>query len=238
MKKLLSVTAVLIAAALFFAGCNNAANTPEDAPEEKLPGTWVSSLTYYNPATQGNWTYNKNKVSYKCTNAASLGIEKDYSSTFTCGVSATQLYGVRAKIKQDAFTKAEPGLILFLKTSENSNGGSTFDQYYSLTFYKGSYTLYEKEIGKQRVCLSTHKYEDGNEYSNTYNDAIKDEGNENEVLFYTDGDKMVLKVNGTLIKTFDKKLDDGKTTACMYIPGGLSGAINANWEFLEFQTAK
>ena len=234
MKKLLTVAAVLMAAAMFFTGCKNAANSDDGG--EDLPGTWVSTVDYYEANTGNPWSNNKNKVSFSCSNATSLGIEEGYSSTYSCAVSPTQLYGVRAKVKQNAFTKAEPGLILFLTTT-GQGSNTKFDTYYSLTFYKGSYTLYEKESGKESVCLSTST-ENGETYENTWHDAIKQEGNSNEVLFYTDGNKLVLKINGTKIATIDKKLDSGKTSACMFVPGGISGAINANWEFLEFQTGK
>lgn len=230
MKKILQVSAVLIAAVLMFAGCKNNADEGES-----LPGTWVSSLEYYQPGTSNNWTFNNNRLAYTCSDPASLNVPQGYSSTYTANVAtAPQLYGVRVKIKQDAFTKAEPGIMLFLTTTKDTSGNSVFETYYSLSFYKGSYILYEKEAGKERVCLSR----DEGGYANIFNDAINAEGIENEVLFYTDGDKLVLKINGTTITTVSKKLDSGKTSACMIVPDEATGSINANWEFLEFQTGK
>ena len=239
MKKLLTIATVLLTAALVFTGCSNPASSGDGDDGEKLPGTWVQSVNYYKAETGELWSNNNNKISFGCSDPSTLGIGQKYATTYTCPITPTQLYGVRAKIKQNAFTEAEPGIYLFLTTSKDANNNTSFDTYYSLTFYKGSYTIYEKENGKERVCLSSqYDAEDDKTYENTWNDAIKAEGNENEVLFYTDGDKLVLKINGTLIKTFDKKLDSGKTCACMFVPGKATDAINANWEFLEFQTAK
>ncbi len=231
MKKLLTVTAVLLTAALLFTGCKNAANS--DGGED-LPGTWVSSLDYYQPYTANNWTGNKNTISYDCSNVSSLGIETGYTMTYASGLSeGPQLYGVRAKIKQNTFTDAEPGIILF----KTSSADGKWDTYYTLTFWKGSYILYEKLSGQERTCIS--KTSDGTEtYSNTWHKSIKEEGNTNEVLFYTDGDKLVLKVNGSTVTTIQKKLDTGDTGACIVIPSDATGSINANWEFLEFQTGK
>ena len=52
MKKLLQVSAVLLAAVLMFAGCKNNA----DEGGDDLPGTWVSSLEYYDDWQKNNWT--------------------------------------------------------------------------------------------------------------------------------------------------------------------------------------
>ena len=224
MKKLLQVSAVLLAAVLMFAGCKNNA----DEGGDDLPGTWVSSLKYYDDWQKNNWTATANKLQYNCSDVSSLG-----GMTYSSGVAEEpQLYGVRVKIKQNSFTDAEPGIILFRTIT-----GNEWDTYYSLTFWKGSYILYEKLSGQDPTCIS--KTTDGtNTYSNTWHDAIKEEGNTNEVLFYTDGDKLVLKVNGSTITTIDKKLDEGYTAACITIPKTATAPINANWEFLEFQTGK
>lgn len=228
MKKLLQVSAVLLAAVLMFAGCKNNADEGES-----LPGTWVSSLDYNDDWQKNNWTVSKNKITYNCSNVSSLGIENDHYRTYCAWVAnKPQIYGVRAKIKQNTFTKAEPGIMLF-ETSSNDK----FDAYYSLTFYKGSYTLFEKLSGQEPTCLSKSTDDEGT-YTNTWHDSIKQEGNENEVLFYTDGDKLVLKVNGSTVTTIDKKLDAGNTWVCMDIPSNAASPINASWEILEFQTAK
>ena len=231
MKKLLSVTAVLIAAALFFAGCNNAANTPEDAPVEKLPGTWVSSVPYFDDWSQNNWTASKNQISYNLANPASLNIQQDYSSTYAANITQTQLYGVKAILKQESESGADIGLVLFQTSGSNGN----WDTYYELRFWQNSYILYEKLSGEEPTCLSKN----GNIIV-TRDNAIKPEGNENEVLFYTDGDDLVIKVNGTEIKRIEKKLDSGKTQASItiYDAENTPGPINASWKFVEFQTAK
>lgn len=229
MKKLLQVSAVLLAAVLMFAGCKNNADEGGDS----LPGTWVSSLEYYDDWQKNNWTATANKLQYNCSDVSALGLKDGYSTTYSAGVAdKPQLYGVRVKIKQNTFTEAEPGIVLFRTTSGNS-----WDSYYQLTFWKGSYILYEKLSGQNPTCIS--QTTDGtNTYTNTWHDSIKQEGSTNEVLFYTDGDKLVLKVNGSTVKTIDKKLDSGDTGACISISSRATAPINANWEFLEFQTAK
>ena len=229
MKKLLQVSAVLLAAVLMFAGCKNNA----DEGGDDLPGTWVSSLKYYDALQSNNWTRTANKVQYNCSDISALGLDEGYSTTYAVGLAEEpQLYGVRVKIKQNTFTEATPGIVLFRTTS-----GNGWDSYYQLTFWDGSYILYEKLDGKDRTCLSTRT--DGSKtVCNTYHDAIKAEGNTNEVLFYTDGDKLVLKINGSTIKTIDKKLDTGDMGACIEIPSYATAPINSSWEFLECQTAK
>lgn len=234
MKKLLQVSAVLLAAVLMFAGCKNNA----DEGGDDLPGTWVSSLEYYDALQSNNWTRTANKVQYNCSNISALGLDEGYSTTYAVGLAEEpQLYGVRVKIKQNTFTEAEPGIVLFRTSAKDSAGNNYWDTYYQLVFWDGSYILYEKLTGQTRTCLSTRT--DGSKtVCNTYHDAIKAEGNTNEVLFYTDGDKLVLKINGSTIKTIDKKLDTGDMGACIEIPSNATAPINANWEFLEFQTAK
>lgn len=230
MKKLLQVSAVLLAAVLMFAGCKNNA----DEGGDDLPGTWVSSLEYYKDWQQNNWTATANKLQYNCSDVSALGIPNGYSTTYAAGVAEEpQLYGVKVKIKQNVFTQAEPGIVLFKTTAANGS----WDTYYQLTFWDGSYILYEKLSGKDRTCLST-RTDGSTAVPNKYHDAIKAEGNTNEVLFYTDGDKLVLKVNGSTVTTIDKKLDAGDMGPCIAIPSNATAPINASWEFLEFQTAK
>lgn len=228
MKKLLQVSAVLIAAVLMFAGCKNNADEGES-----LPGTWVSSLDYNDDWQKNNWTATANKLQYNCSDVSALGIQDGLSTIYFAGVAKEpQLYGVRVKIKQNTFTEAEPGIVLFRTTSGNS-----WDSYYQLTFWKGSYILYEKLSGQNLTCIS--QTTDGTDtYTNTWHDSIKKEGSTNEVLFYTDGDKLVLKVNGSTVTTIDKKLDSGDTGACISISSSATAPINSSWEFLEFQTGK
>ena len=224
MKKLLSVAVALMTAALFFAGCSNSVS-------ETLPGTWVSSVQYYSDGTSGNWTNSRNRISYSCADPSTLGIEANTSNTYFCYPTPTQIYGVRAKVKQNSFTDTDQGIILFL-TSNNDTGN--WDSYYRLSFWKNSFILFEKLNGSEITCLS----QDENGYVNTFSNAINSEGQENEVLFYTDGNNLVIKVNGTELKRIPKRLDSGKAGACIVISDDSTGPINANWEFVEFQTAK
>ena len=231
MKKLLTIATVLLTAALVFTGCSNPAASSGDGGE-KLPGTWVSSVTYLDDWSQNNWTASKNQISYNFANPASLNIPKKSSTTYAANITPTQLYGVKAIIKQESESGADIGLVLFQTSGSNGN----WDTYYELRFWQNSYILYEKLSGEEPTCLS--RTEDG--YTNTSHNAIKKEGNENEVLFYTDGDYLVIKVNGTEIKRIEKKLDSGKTQASItiYDAENTPGPINASWKFVEFQTAK
>ena len=218
MKKLLPVTAVLMAAALFFAGCSNSA----DGPTETLPGTWVSSVEYW-PSNPENWTRNGNTFSYNLTDVSSLGMESGYSYSKVFTIKTSPIYGVKAKVRQNNFTDSQVGITLFAGD----------DSYYQLTFWKGSYILYEKLSGGERTCLTMN-----NGYINLFNSSIKEEGQTNEVLFYTDGDNLVIKVNGTKLTSIPKKLDSGSAGAMVVLTSNSTSPVNASCEFLEFQTAK
>ncbi len=220
MKKLLSVAVVIMTAALFFAGCSNSA----DGPTETLPGTWVSSVEYW-PSTPENWTRNGNTFSYNLTDVSSLGMESGYTYPKFCQIKTNPIYGVKVKIRQNSRTDSEVGIMLFM--DDNSSC-------YYLTFVYDSYILYETLPNGERTCLTMN-----NGHSNIFNSSvIKKEGQTNEVLFYTDGDNLVIKVNGTLLKSIPKQLDSGFAAPVVGLNSGVTTPINASWEFLEFQTAK
>lgn len=235
MKKIISLSAVLLTAVLLFSGCSNAAGG--DGSGDSLPGKWVSASSladneYYNDFDNDSWKASKNITSFKCARTK-LEIQDGYSRQLWLDSFPKPLYGVHVKIKQKYFTGAECGLLLFY-SDEDGNTSTTDDTaYYELSFWKGSYTMREKVKGKEVTQLSGD-----NQYKNTWNDAINEEGKENDVLLYSDGDNLVLKVNGTVITTFKRKLNSGTCKSYMYIPSSATGIMDVNWEYVEYQTAK
>lgn len=222
MKKLLSITALLMTAVLFFSSCSNASGGSDSGPS--LPGSWTSSINYFDPIQTEKWTRDAGNLTYKWNKSAS-----EEGVTSWIPLTNDQIYGVKVKMKQKVFTEAEIGIYLY----EDGDYKDNTDSYYALYLWKGSYILKEKLSGQTVTYLSG----DG-VYSNTWNDAIKEEGNENTVLFYTDGDNLVLKINGTEIKRFKNKLSTGLCNATMSIPKKAAGNIEASWSFVDFQTKK
>ncbi|SFI95754.1 hypothetical protein SAMN04487775_1094 [Treponema bryantii] len=228
MKKLLTISAVLLAAALVFTGCSNpAANSGDEG--EKLPGTWSSSVTYYNDYNQNGWTLKNNTISYKCDDPTTLQIPTNKVQLLSLPISSDKIYGVNVKLKQAKFTDSEYG-ILFLESGDSSDNTNS---YYRLTLWQNSYILYEKLSGHAETLLSVN-----GEYQNIVNNAIKKEGEENDVLFYTEGEELVLKINGTEIKRIANKLDKGRCHAYVRIPYDATESIAINYNFVNFQTAK
>ena len=218
MKKLLKLSTLLITAALIFTSCG-----PKNTEEDGLPGHWTSNPGFYDSWNKDGWTLNNNKVCYTCNDVSNITENK--VATRTLGVIPDDVEGVHVKIKQQNFTDAECGIRLFVSDDTAS--------YYELLFWKGSYTLIEQLSGQEKNILSKN-----GEYSNIWNDAINEEGQENDVLFYSDGKYLVLNVNGVEVKTIERKLESGKCRTLMSIPHGATTPINVNWNFVEFQTAK
>ena len=219
-KNLLSVTVVLMTAALFFAGCSNSAN----GPAQSLPGTWVSDVEYYTPGTYngpcGTWTFDNKNVNYTSQT------EPDYTGTSASDsliVSDRQVYGVRAKVTTRSGAAA--GIILPVDTDYSS--------YYTLLIWKDSYMLAERFNGTAKWLSES------NGGSNTFHRAIRGEGQTNEVLIYTDGNFLIIKINGTQIKRISKKSDSFLAgTSALLSKEQTTFPVNANWEFLEFQIEK
>ncbi len=238
MKKLLTLTALLLAASLIFTACANGSSESDDGGSggSKLPGTWVKAsgieeTKFFGDLNKNGWTRIKNKINYT-VDVSTLGIQSGYVSRRWLGFLDQDIYGVHVKIKQKAFTDTECGIMLFYSDDDGDANTQEDAAYYELTFWKGSYILKEKvKNNKDATKLSGDA-----QSQNTWNDAIKKEGNENDVLLYTEGDNLVLKVNGTTIKTFKKNLNDGACEACVVIPGNATGTMDVAWNFVEFQT--
>lgn len=229
MKKVLTLTALLLAAAFFFTGCaNGSGDSGGGGGGSALPGHWTTTPSFYASYNEDNWNATDNKINYKAA-ASSLNVPEGYHRNLWLSPVTDDVYGVHVKIKQKYFTKAECGIRLFNSGDNKDNS----DAYYELTFYQNSYTLWEKLSGQSATLLSGYDI-----YKNTLNDAINPETQENDVLFYSDGDYLVLKVNGVELKSFKSKLNTGKCAALLYVTHGASGIIDVDWNFVKFQTAK
>ena len=234
MKKLLSISAVLLTAALIFTGCAQP-TVPENT--NPGPGTWTSNVNFLEEFSENFWTRSKNLMTYNCTNPSSLNIPSGKTLSSWVSYSADKVYGFKAKIKQDKFTDGEYGFIFFY--DDKNTDSVDDDSYYSLSFWDESYILY-KVINGTSTCLSSST-SNGTTYSNTYNSAIKPEGQENEVIVYSEGNNLVIKVNGTTIKTITRELEPGTVNALVKIPYSVqqnNKTFNTDFTVLSFQTAK
>ena len=216
MKKLLTIATVLLTAALVFTGCSNPAASSGDGGGDggsSLPGTWTSNVEYFEDFSKDGWSRSRNVVKYNCTNPSSLNIVEGKSISQWVPYTGQQIYGFKAKIKQDKFTTGDYGFNFFYDNKGTSND-YTDDSCYELTFWDTSYMLWKK-INGEWTCLSVRE---GTNSSNIFNDAINPEGQENEVLVYSEGSNLVIKVNGTELCTIPRELEKGSFNALLNIP--------------------
>lgn len=234
MKKLLSVTAVLIAAALFFAGCNNAANTPEDAPEEKLPGTWTTEADVFSNYTQKPGraiSVTDKTVTFTCTPSELQSADIPENGGFYSFVYSFTVDNIYTGFKVSASgssSKSGCGLIFCGKDEDNN-----------------SWSGYQLLIDYDGIVLN--QYDKGNRTQIIddwlSNDAIKKEPNTNEIAIYTDSDdSIVIMFNGTKVYTIKnpvhKKGWIGFTTNIAKDDATAGKTVTQKYSFTEFQTAK
>ena len=231
MKKLLTLSAALLAASLFFTACSNPSGG--DNGGGKLPGTWTSNVQYANDYSSEGWTRNRNVIKYNLTNPSSLGLSQNQASNQWLIYSRDSVYGFKAKIKQNKHTDGEYGFY-FLVNDKGTESVSD-DSGYQLTFWQNSYIL-RKVLNGTTTCLSLN-----GGYANVINDAIKKEGQENEVIVYSEGNNLIIKVNGTEIWRGARELEAGTCNAFVRIPYSVQQnniKFTTDFTIVEFQTSK
>ena len=180
MKKLLSLAAVLLTAALIFTGCQNASSSSDDG--DKLPGTWLSTTDFENftnheafgPgssfSSKGNGAYE-----YKLTDVStttkrpSEGQFKNHIYAVTRNADFT---GFKATAKS---TASEYYGFAFNINIEGENW-----KYYSVVLSNTSFTIDYNAPGADAELAPWTK-----------NNAIKASPEENNVTVYADKDSTI-----------------------------------------------
>ncbi|MBO4507191.1 MAG: hypothetical protein J5747_00965 [Spirochaetaceae bacterium] len=227
MKKLLTMSALLLVALLLFTGCPK-----EPAPNGNgLPGTWSQSVQMIT-SNRNCWS-NKGTLIYDNTNKA-----------FVFNLNAGELTGNDIPSNNSFKTWEFPtttdtnytGFKATVSTTSGSYCGFLFNcttndtwSYYYLVLSNGSFML--------KQCLN-------NNYSSiapwTPDAAIKPTPQENEVLVYKDTDSsIVIKINGVTVYTITApQLHEGQcgVTCCVSDTNYNNGTeITTTWKFKEFQ---
>lgn len=194
MKKIISLSAVLLTAVLLFSGCSNA--TGGDGSGDSLPGRWKSSTdTYYKTYTfdedfwgtvtadgKGSVTYKTEKSGYNVFSednpVPAKGRISYYSPNFVSDLTYTGFEATASSTSADCvygFT---------------FNVDSTNNNKYVLFIQNSSFQLIEQEgntINTLQKWIS--------------DSCIKGEPNENKVTVYKDGNSIIIMINGKTIHT-------------------------------------
>ena len=188
MKKLLSLAAVVLTAALIFSGCQNASSSSDDG--DKLPGTWLSSPEFKNYTSQ---PFAGTGVS-SLTNGGSNKFEYKVTSAGSCTetIDSTTISSVSYPASKDAdYT----GFKATVKSSASAHYGFAFNinivnsewTYYYILLSDNSYTVKFSNKGSATTLKDWEQ-----------NNAIKEAKSENKITVYTDKDsKIHIVINGS-----------------------------------------
>lgn len=203
MKKLLQVSAVLIAAVLLFAGCKN------NADDDSLPGNWKSDIQYYNGTeTAYKWISNTDKVAIGTVTWDGQGGAVYHNETPSDPNAGTEnaliagyyngtAYGFMSSDYSDltgfeatasSATTTPYGFCFNIHASANSG----WTDYYDLQFNGQTFKL-TKRVNSTTTTIQSWKTAT----------AIKAQSNTNNVTVYKDGDSIIIKVNGSHIYTIE-----------------------------------
>ncbi|MBO4706298.1 MAG: hypothetical protein J5647_11225 [Spirochaetaceae bacterium] len=228
MKKLLTMSALLLVALLLFTGC------PKDpAPNGNgLPGTWSQSVQMF--TNNRNCWSNKGTLIYDNTNKA-----------FVFNLNAGELTGndIPDSGKFDTWwfpvtTDANyTGFKATATTTQSTYCGFIFN----LTEVSNQWSYYYIVLSDSKFMLK--KCINGtssNILSWTADDAIKPTPQENEVLVYKDTDSsIIIKINGVTVYTITSpEIHEGQcgVVCCVSNTQYNNGTeITTTWKFKEFQ---
>jgi len=205
MKKLLQVSAVLIAAVLLFAGCKN------NADDDSLPGKWKNDIQYYNGTVD------------MTTADAALGVPETAIGTVTWDGQGGAVYsfespfdpyaGTKDALQQNHFFNYAYGFMgsqysdltgfdaVASCTSSRAPYGFYFNihsesnrwtDYYELLFEGTAFRIGQKVNGE---WTTLHAWDNAT--------AINASPKNNNISVYKDGDVIKIKVNGTIISTIE-----------------------------------
>lgn len=231
MKKLLSLAAVLLTAALIFTGCQNASSSSDDG--DKLPGTWLSTIEY------NTWT---NDDPFGPGSSFSSKENGAYEYKLT-NVSTTTLRPTEGKFRNSLYAVSKDADFTGFKATAKT----TASQYYGFVF-----NINIDANGKWKdytVVLSDTSFTvDYNDATGTgaelvpwtKNSAIKASPAENNVTVYTDKDSTIhILINGADVHQIKNPvLTQGKVGAvcCFKYTDIANNTVSTtNYNFKEFQ---
>ncbi len=231
MKKLLTISAVLLAAALVFTGCSNPASSSGDGPTEKTyPGTWTTDANTwsgYNTSTGRTITVNNNTITVS-TNTTTYA-NMPASGKWSYGADEFTRNGTFKGFAATATSTSKAGCGFCFGYSEDKDDNSKFS----------SYVL----IIQDGACLVT-KAVDGVWDTVTASDWISNTcintGNStNEVVVYTDTDSsIIIEINGTAVRRIQSPastLRVGNVGFSPVISGSDTGTVTQTYTFKKFQ---
>ncbi len=202
MKKLLSISAILLAAALVFTGCSNPSSGSGSDPDA-LPGKWKTNLDFFTGTNDckycgGTITHDgKGGVVYSNPNPT----EPDPSSPMEEGHMTSAFYTICADTNLTGFEATAKSTSPYCTygfgwaISEND-----WNNMYELSFEYNGFILYE-EINGVWTPIQNWKNDS----------SIKKEPGENTVIVYKDGSNIIIKVNGSVIYTIkNAKITKGR----------------------------
>ena len=230
MKKLLSLAAVVLTAALIFSGCQNASSSSDDG--DKLPGTWASTAEFndnYDPPFDNvsSFTHKGNGVfEYKVTNASGVAAGKKPPSG--------KFIPLSYRVTKDAdYT----GFKITSISSSTTYHGVSFNitvtdnkwSYYRLLLSDKSYNLDLCEAGTETELKGW-----------TQHNAIKASTEENLITVYADKDSNIhIQINNVEIYKIEKpKLKQGQIgPVCCLSDLQVTGnsTFTTTYTFKEFQ---
>lgn len=194
MKKLLTLSALLLVYAALFVGCKH------EPDPDALPGRWskASSLSFYDPAAGSSYTRNGNTYTFESDNPDQVDSITDSTSRIYWQTPIREtVTGFKASIKkekgiQNSNTAIGYGFIF------NQNN----DQYYALRFSNQYFCIQERDGNSYSYPTKWTSTQDGQDYVWVYNTNIYEEPSANEILVYADENlDIVINVNGETIFT-------------------------------------
>lgn len=191
MKKLLTIAAVLLTAALVFTGCSNpASGGGEGGPS--LPGNWKTTANY----NSGTYTiFNTGSLSLDgkggaiYTNATPTETGTG-TNVLTANTFRTSCYKLVSDLNFTGFEGTVSCTSAYSTYGYCFNVSSDFKSYYEVVI-QGHGVLIRQYINSAKTILV-----DWENYS-----FIKAEPSENTVTVYKDGNSIVIQINGSTVYT-------------------------------------
>ena len=198
MKKLLQVSAVLIAAALLFAGCKN------NADDDSLPGNWKSDITYYSGTTnmttkntslgvnetaigtvtwdgQGGAVYSFESPFDPYANTSSA-LQENHFFGYGYGFMSPQYSDITGFDATASCTSSRAPYGFYFNINSDSTG---WTDYYELLIEDNSFRVGQRVNGEWTTLQA---WKDAT--------AINDTPKNNNIAAYKDGDVIRIKING------------------------------------------
>ena len=188
MKKLLQVSAVLLAAVLMFAGCKNNA----DEGGDDLPGKWKSELSFYNDQT----TDKRTGALVTCDGSGGVIVQNanpeqpDSTNPIKENGYRTNLYTFASDINLTGFEATAKNTSSYSTYGFCFNISDDWSDMYQIDFEYSGFIIYKCiDSNWDKVCDWTQ------------NKAIKAEPAENTITVYKDNADIIIKANGTTLYT-------------------------------------